>query len=155
MSVSPTNYVIYIAATREAIWSALTEGAQSRRYFFGRTVESEWRPGSSVVYRMPDGSVDVSGVIAEIDPPRFVRLTWAVERLAAEGLPQTVVTFDIEPAGEACRLIMTEDYAGPIPEAFLEGGRRGWPIILSGLKSLLETGRVPEIDLRHAMGDED
>ncbi|MCX5515620.1 hypothetical protein C3941_06780 [Kaistia algarum] len=155
MSVSPTNYVIYIAATREAIWSALTEGLQSRRYFFGRTVESDWRPGGVVRYRMPDGNVDVSGTIAEIDPPRLVRFTWTVEALKAADLPETMVSFEIEPAGEACRLTMTEDHAGPISEAFLEGGRRGWPIILSGLKSLLETGRVPEIDMRHAMGEGD
>lgn len=151
--MSTTSYVIYIAATPEAIWSALTDGNQTRDYFFGRAVESDWRPSAPVRYRMPDGSTDVSGKIVEIDPPRLVRFTWTVERLASAGLPETIVSFEIEPAGEACRLAMHEEHAGPVPEEYLEGGRRGWPIILSGLKSLLETGRVPEIDMRHLMGE--
>lgn len=149
--MSPTSYVIYIAATREAIWSALTDGEQTRAYFFGRTAESDWQAGSAVRYRMPDGSTDVSGRILEIDPPRLVRFTWRVERFP--DLPEAIVSFEIDEAGEACRLAMTEDHPTPVDEALLEGGRRGWPIILSGLKSLLETGRVPEIDMRHLMGE--
>jgi len=156
MNAAPTIYVLYIAATPEAIWDALTKAEATKRYFFGRSVDSQWRPGSEIAYRMPNGQVDVSGRILEIDPPRLVRFTWMLEWLeAARDLPQTTVSFEIEPSGEACRLTMTEDHAGPMPEALLEGGRRGWPIILSGLKSLLETGRVPEIDLRHAMPEED
>ena len=153
MNAASTDYVLYIAAPPEAIWAALTQADSTKRYFFGRSVRSSWQPGSEIVYRMPNGDIDVFGRILEIDPPRLVRFTWKVEALKAMDLPETIVSFEIVPSGEACRLTMQEEHAGPIPEAFLEGGRRGWPIILSGLKSLLETGRVPEIDMRHAMGE--
>lgn len=155
MGEQPTIYVIYIAAPQERVWAALTGSVFTKKYFFGRSVESDWNPGSAVTYRMPNGDIDVAGHIVEVDPPRLVRLTWRVEWLEeARNLPETTVSFEIEPTGEACRLTMVEDHAGPIPEAFLEGGRRGWPIILSGLKSLLETGRVPVIDMRLAMPPE-
>lgn len=156
MVLQPTTYVIYIAAPPERIWAALTLAEFTKQYFFGRRIESDWKPGATVLYRMPNGSIDVSGRILEIDPPRLVRFTWNVESIPeARDLPEAIVSFEIEPLGEVCRLTMTEDHTGPVPEKWLEGGRRGWPIILSSLKSLMEIGRVPEIDMAHAVPSED
>jgi len=63
-------------------------------------------------------------------------------------LPECIVTFQIDPLGDLVRLTMTESHPTPIDEKYLEGGRRGWPVILSGLKSLLETGRpLPKFEM--------
>jgi uncharacterized protein YndB with AHSA1/START domain len=135
-------YVIYISAAPERVWEALTQPEFTSRFFFGRTVESDWRVGSPWLLRMPDGRIDVQGEVLEADPPRRLKLTWNVvwdEAMAA--LPPTHVTYDIEPVGEAVRLTMTQANDVAPEERFLEGGRQGWPMILSGLKSLVETGR--------------
>lgn len=152
LTSEPTEYRIYIAATRERIFEALTDGDTTRDYFFGRRVESDWKAGSAVHYRMPDGSVDVAGLILEIDPPRLIRLTWRPERPGMV-LPEAIVSYEIVRFGGMCRLDLVEAHPEPIPRAHLEGGRRGWPIILSGLKTLIETGRPPEIDMLAVMNE--
>jgi len=84
----------------------------------------------------------VRGVVLESVPPRKLVVTWNVVQEQFKDLPECVVTYDIEPAGDGVvRVTMTESHPTPIPAYLLEGGRRGWPMILSGLKSLLETGR--------------
>ena len=64
-----------------------------------------------------------------------------------EKLGPTLVTYEIEPAGEAVRLTMTESHDRPLSDDILSGGRQGWPAILSGLKSLLEIGKAPMIKM--------
>ena len=141
MTTESTVYVIYIATTPEKVWTALTSSAFTTQYFFGRTVESDWKVGSPWKLYVPDGRVDVDGVVRESDPPRRLVVSWNVGWLP-EKLPEAVVSYDIEPVGaDVVRLTMTEAHPTPIPAYLLEGGRKGWPIILSGLKSILETGK--------------
>jgi uncharacterized protein YndB with AHSA1/START domain len=79
--------------------------------------------------------------VIECTPPRKLTITWNVNWPALiEKLGQTLVTYEIEPAGAAVRLTMTEAHDRPISDDILSGGRQGWPAILSSLKSLLETG---------------
>lgn len=134
-----TVYVTYIAATPDKVWAALTSSDFTTQYFFGRSIESDWRKGSPWTLRKPDGSVDVGGVVRESDPPRRLVVSWVV---AWMDLPEAIVTYDIEDLGGIVRLTMTESHPTPIPAHLLEGGRRGWPMILSGLKTLLETGKA-------------
>ena len=142
MTTQSTLYVTYIVASPERIWKALTHSDFTREYFFGRTIESDWQVGSPVRYFQPDGTLDVSGIIQEADYPRRLAYTWRVEWIPElRDLPECIVSFDLASAGEVTRLAMTEAHPTPIEEKLLEGGRKGWPIILSGLKSLLETGR--------------
>jgi uncharacterized protein YndB with AHSA1/START domain len=68
--VPKTVYVIYIAATRERVWQALTTPEFTRQYFFGRSIEIEPRSGGNFLLRMPDGRVDVKGKLVEWSPPR-------------------------------------------------------------------------------------
>jgi uncharacterized protein YndB with AHSA1/START domain len=91
--------------------------------------------------RMPDGRMDVTGRVTEWDPPRRLSATWAVDFAEFRELPECLVTYDIEPMGESVKLTMTEAHQWAVPDAILAGGRQGWPLILSGLKSLLETGK--------------
>jgi uncharacterized protein YndB with AHSA1/START domain len=142
MTTESTVYVTYIAATPERVWDALTSAEYTERYFFGRRIESDWREGSAWTLRMPDGRADVSGRVLRADPPRVLSLSWRVEwSEEMRALPECVVTYTLEPAGTLVRLTMEEAHPTPIPDELLEGGRRGWPMILSGLKTLLETGR--------------
>lgn len=138
-----TVYVTYIASTPEKIWAALTESAFTTRYFFGRAVESDWKRGSRWVMRRPDGTIDVAGEVRESDPPRKLAVSWRVESAPEfRNLPEAIVSYEIEDLGTGvARLTMTEAHPVPIPVYLLEGGRRGWPMILSGLKSLMETGK--------------
>jgi len=137
-----TIYVTYIAAPPQKVWDALTSPELTRKYFFGRRVESDWKVGSPFKLLMEDGSIDSHGKVLESDPPRRLSVTWHVEWLEEyRKLPESIVTFQIESLGDVTRLTMIESHPTPIEEKYLEGGRQGWPAVLSGLKSLLETGR--------------
>jgi uncharacterized protein YndB with AHSA1/START domain len=143
-----TVYTIYIAATPERVWQALTTAEFSRKYFSGFAVEMEERLGGSFIVRAPDGSTHISGEVLEYDPPRRLTVSWNVNWPGlVDKLGPTLVTYEIEPAGEAVRLTMSERHDRDLPDDILSGGRQGWPAILSGLKSLLETGRAPEIKM--------
>src|SRR6267154_6120677 len=137
-----TVYTIYIASTPEKVWEALTSAELSRKYFFGNTVELEPRVGGSYIVRTPDGALHISGEVVECDPPKKLTVTFNVNwPELIEKLGPTLVTYEIEQAGEAVRLTMTEAHDRPLSDDILSGGRQGWPAILSSLKSLLETGQ--------------
>ena len=136
-------YTIYIASTPEKVWQALTTAEFSKRYFFGFAVEVELKAGGDFIVRAPDGSVHIGGEVIECVYPRKLTVTWNVNWPGlVEKLGTTLVSYDIEPAGDAVRLTMTEAHDRPISDDILSGGRQGWPAILSGLKSLLETGEA-------------
>jgi uncharacterized protein YndB with AHSA1/START domain len=130
-----TVYVTYVAATSEKVWQALTSSEFTRKYFWDRDIEIEPKLGGAFALKLPDGKVNVRGKVIAWDPPRKLSVTWQVE------WPE------IAKAGEAVRLTMTESHSWNVPEAILSGGRTGWPAILSSLKSLLETGKAPAIQM--------
>jgi uncharacterized protein YndB with AHSA1/START domain len=143
-----TVYTIYIASTPQQVWQALTSAEFSRKYFFGNAVEIDLRVGGSHVMRTPDGALHISGEVIECVPPRKLTVTFNVNWPALiEKLGPTLVTYEIEPAGNAVRLTMTEAHDRPISDDILSGGRTGWPAILSSLKSLLETGEALAIKM--------
>ena len=141
-------YTIYIASTREQVWQALTSPEFSRKYFFGNTVEVELKVGGAYIVRQPDGKLHISGEVIECDPPRKLAFTFNVNWPALiDKLGATLVSYEIEPAGDAVRLTMTESHDRPLSDDILSGGRSGWPAILSSLKSLLETGEALTIKM--------
>ena len=143
-----TVYTIYIASTPEKVWEALTSAELSRKYFFGNTVELEPRVGGSYIVRTPDGALHISGEVVECDPPKKLTVTFNVNwPELIEKLGPTLVTYDIEPAGDAVRLTMSEGHDRPLSDDILSGGRQGWPAILSSLKSVLETGNALAIKM--------
>jgi uncharacterized protein YndB with AHSA1/START domain len=134
-------YVFYIRSTAQKVWDALTRSEFTSRFFFGRTVESDWQQGSPWKMVMPDGKLDVFGEVLISNPPSKLQITWTVDWVdEAEKPGPAIITYDIEQAGEAVKLTMTQhsDYA--IARKFIQAGAQGWAIILSSLKSLLETG---------------
>jgi uncharacterized protein YndB with AHSA1/START domain len=137
-----TVYVTYIASTPEKVWQALTKPEFSKQYFFGFAVGIEPRTGGRFRLLWPDGRLHVSGEVAEWTPPHRLAVTWLVEGMKDFGeLPECLVSYDIAPSGDAVRLTMTESHSWDVPRDILKGGEMGWPKILCGLKSLLETGR--------------
>ena len=136
-----TVYTIYIAATPEKVWQALTSAEFSRKYFFGNAVEVDLKVGGAYIVRTPDGAVHISGEVAECVQHRKLTFTFNVNwPELIETLGPTLVSYDIEPVGDATKLTMTESHDRPLDDDILSGGRQGWPAILSSLKSLLETG---------------
>jgi uncharacterized protein YndB with AHSA1/START domain len=138
-----TVYTIYIAATPEQVWQALTSAEFSRKYFFGNAVEVDLKIGGAYIVRAPDGALHISGEVLECDRPKKLSITFNVNwPELIEKLGPTLVSYEIEPAGDAVRLTMTESHDRPLSDDILSGGREGWPAILSSLKSLLETGEA-------------
>lgn len=134
-------YTIYIASTPEKVWEALTTAEFSRKYFSGFAIEAELKIGGAFIARAPDGSVHIGGEVIECDPPKRLTVTWNVNWPGLlEKLGPTLVTYQIEPSGEAVKLTMLQSHDRTISDDILSGGRAGWPAILSSLKSLLETG---------------
>ena len=142
-------YTIYIACTPEKVWQALTTAEFSRQYFSGFAIEADLRIGGAFVARAPDGSVHIGGEVLECDPPRKLTVTWNVNWPAlVEKLGPTLVTYLIEPAGDAVKLTMLQSHDRDIGDDILSGGREGWPAILSSLKSVLETGRPLAVQMQ-------
>ena len=137
-----TVYTIYIASTPQQVWQALTSAEFSRKYFFGNAVEVDLRVGGAYIVRTPDGALHISGEVIECAPPRRLTVTFNVNwPELIEKLGPTLVTYEIEQAGDAVRLTMSESHDWPLSDDILSGGRQGWPAILSSLKSVLETGK--------------
>ena len=133
-------FEIYIRTTPERLWEAITDSETRGKFHFGNRVTSDWTPGSR--FELANGDFLLGqGENTEVDPPRRLVQTmtclWSDE-VKAEGT--TRVTWEIEPVGDdSCRLLVTHDQMreGANPEIY-----GGWPQILSGLKTWLETGDV-------------
>lgn len=133
-------FEIYIRTTPERLWQAITEPEIRARYQFGARIESDWATGSGYEVTHPAGPRPlIEGQNLTIDPPRrLVQSYHAVwdDDIAAEGTSR--VTWEIEPVGESCRLTVIHDQLREGADEHLYGG---WPMILSGLKTWLETGQ--------------
>jgi uncharacterized protein YndB with AHSA1/START domain len=135
-------YTIYIASTPQKVWEALTKAEFSKKYFFGNAVEVDLRVGGAFIVRQSDGALHISGEVIECEPHRRLTVTFNVNWPAlVEKLGPTLVTYEIEPAGDAVKLTLLQSHDRLLSEDILSGGRQGWPAILSSLKSVLETGK--------------
>ena len=142
-------YEVYIAAAPEKVWAALTESELTRQYYYGNDVISDWKPGSSLVYRDPkDGSESIHCEIVEADPPRRLVHTFSFPET---GDAPSRVTWSIEPRGAASLLVLTHDQFTGETSTY-KSVQHGWVPILSGLKTLLETGKPIEISYPVAEG---
>jgi len=140
MAESEFVYVTFIRTTPEKLWRALTEPEFTRLFWHETTQQSEWKPGASWRLVKPDGSAADSGEIVEIDPPRQLVLTWQnhmFPEMTAEG--HSRMTYEIEPQGELVKLTLVHGMDKP-GSKLIKAVSNGWPMILSSLKSLLETG---------------
>src|SRR5579862_7082968 len=131
-------FEIYIKTTPERLWEAITDEEMRRRYTFGVGVTSDWTPGSSYQGVARGGVPILAGENLEVDPPR--RLVQSFDALWSDDVRTegtSRVTWEIEPVGDSCKLTVTHDQLRDGAHGEVYGG---WPQILSGLKTLLETG---------------
>ena len=151
MSKPKFVYVTYIRTTPEKLWAALTDPQTIRKYWFGMTVECDWKPGSPWRLEFEDGRTADTGEILEADPPkRLVIGRWQNQfkpQLSAAGMSRC--TMEIEMAdyypgvgGKAVKLTITHEAEAEHGAPLIEAVSGGWPKVLSNLKSLLETGDV-------------
>lgn len=132
-------YVTYINSTAEKVFKALTAPEMTRKYWAHLNV-SDWKVGSPWKHEdANDGTIHLVGKVIESDPPRRLVISWAFPADKDSEAKHTRVTFLVEPGPNAVRLtVMHEDLE---PGSDMEKGiRRGWPVVLSNLKTLLETG---------------
>ena len=134
-------YVTYIRATPEAIWRAITDGDQTVRYYYGTRLETTLEPGSPFRYTDADGTVAADGQILVVEPGRTLVMSFQArwdDALVAEGPVR--MTWLIEPAGpEVCKLSVIHERMGPRTTTEFTPGIA---FIVSGLKSVLETGEA-------------
>ena len=132
-------FEIYIRTTPEKVWHAIIDPETRRRFHFGSTIASDWTPGSP--YALTHSGVDgplVDGENLTVEPPRLLvqsfHAHWDDD---AESAGTSRVTWEIEPVGDSCRLTVVHDQ---LPDGVDEAIYGGWPMVLSGLKTWLETG---------------
>ena len=138
-------YVVYIRATPERIWDALTQSEFTQQYFYGSTVESDWTPGSAYI-REIDGETAIVGEVLVAERPSRLSLTFDArwdDEVAPD--PPSRVTWEIEPAGDGLsKLTVVHDGFDSETNTYRQAAG-GMPYILSGLKTLLETGEPLQV----------
>jgi uncharacterized protein YndB with AHSA1/START domain len=134
-------FEIYIKTTPERLWEAITDPDLKSKYTFGIRISTDWAPGSRYEFTGPDGTtIWGEGENLEVDPPRRLVQSYLAlwsDEVKAEGPSR--VTYEIEPVGDSCRLTIVHDELREDANSEIYGG---WPMILSGLKTLLETGEL-------------
>jgi uncharacterized protein YndB with AHSA1/START domain len=148
MAESTFVYVTYIRTTPEKLWSALTDAESIKQYWFGVRCESRWTAGSSWKLVYPDGRNTDAGEIVEAEPPRRLVIRWQNQyqpEFKAEG--ESLCTIELEAGGElessgqVVKLSLTHSIARE-PSNFIAAVSGAWPMVISNLKSLLETGAI-------------
>ena len=135
-------YVTYIAATPDKVFEAITRPEIARRYW-GHGNVSDWTPGSrwEHVRDNSEQTVELVGEVVESTPPNRLVITWANASQADDPAAYSRVTFEVEAYEDMVRLTVSHDdlIAG---SGMANGVSKGWPVVLSSLKSFLETGRA-------------
>ena len=134
-------YVTYIRSTPEKVFEAITK-PEIARHYWGHENVSDWKPGSTWEHVRADEqrTVNVVGKVVEASPPTSLVLTWASPSQAGDPASTSRVSFDVAAYEDMVRLTVTHDEL-EASSAMAKGIQQGWPMVLSSLKSLLETGQ--------------
>jgi uncharacterized protein YndB with AHSA1/START domain len=149
-------YVTYIRSTPEKVWAALTDPQTTKKYWFGITAESDFKPGSPWALKFEDGRTADTGEILEADPPRRLVIRWRNEfkpEIKAAGWSRCTMEVELVDyypryaertvdGGKAVKLTITHEAETEAGAPLIEAVSTGWPKVLSNLKSLLETGDI-------------
>ncbi len=141
-------YELFVRTSPDKLWQALTDGEMTPRYFFGTRVRSTFQAGAPIVYEGPDGAPAVTGKVVEATKEKRLTHTWKTEYDPSLSDELSTVTYLIEPRGKASKLTVTHDVtSAPKTAANVGVGQDGWSVVLSGLKTLLETGTPLELPM--------
>ena len=146
MARSTFVYETYIRSTPEKLWQALTTTELLKRCWMGASIESDWKVGSPWRAMSPDGVVFDSGEILESVPQKRLVMKWQNEwkpEFKAEGDSRCI--YEIEPLGMAVKFTITHSIERP-DSKFIASVTPAWPMVMSNLKSLLETGGVALVE---------
>src|SRR5258708_19701020 len=141
MSKPEFVYVIYIASTPEKVFAALTDAKMSEQYCAGNRVVYDWKIGAAFALKLKGEETDVTAKGLEYDPPRRLAYSFHPQHGGMDTEPPSRVTFELEQQKDQVRLTIVHDGFEPGSKAF-ESISRGWPFVLSSLKSYLEPGKV-------------
>jgi uncharacterized protein YndB with AHSA1/START domain/DNA-binding transcriptional ArsR family regulator len=130
-------YQIVISTSAEKIWEALITPEFTTKYWFGRSVISEWNVGSSVSVITPEGIEEVKGEVIEFQPNKRLSYTWQAAQEGSDAKITTVV-FEIQEMGPLTKLTILQDI--DVKDVKFQQAAAGWTFILCGIKTLLETG---------------
>lgn len=135
-------YVTFIRTTPEKLFEAIVRPELTRRYWGHENISADWQPGSDWQHVRTDEArtVDLVGKVIESDPPRRLVISWANESQKDDPEQYSLVTFDIEAQGDRVKLTVAHVDLQP-GSGMLAGISKGWPFVLSSLKSFLETGQ--------------
>ncbi|MBX7192785.1 MAG: SRPBCC domain-containing protein [Sandaracinaceae bacterium] len=136
---STQTYETFLRATPEAVWAAMTSPEQTEIYFFGSRVALEPRVGGRLVYTAGPAAL-VDGEVLALEPRHRLVTTWRVQYDPACAGEVSEVEWLLEARGEATRLLVTHRLASA-PNTAKNVGSEGWSVVLSGMKTLLETGK--------------
>lgn len=152
MNNSKFIYVTYIRTTPEKLWRALINPEFTRQFWFQTWQECDWKTGSLWQLMLPDGRVGDCGEVIEIDSYKKLILTWRNEfipEMRNEGFSR--LTYKLEKLSETVRLTLTHEIDQPNSK-LIESVSKGWPLIISSLKSLLETEKPLDETLNFPKG---
>jgi uncharacterized protein YndB with AHSA1/START domain len=137
-------YQTIINTTPEKVWRALTTSEFTKLYWFGRSVESDWKVGSAVRIVTPEGNVEVNGKVLKVEVNKCLSYTWGS---GTPGTDNTTVVFEITQMGPLVKLLIAHDI--DLTASAAQQAINGWTFILCGLKTYLETGNaLPAIPWR-------
>ena len=136
-------YTTYITSTPQKVWDAITNAEFTRQYW-GHAMVSDWKPGSKWEMVRNEGGVQMTGEVLEARAPSRLVYSWVSPENIANRAEYSRVTFEIEAVAGAVRLNVIHDQLKAGSE-MSKGITKGWPLVLSGLKSWLETGKAADI----------
>lgn len=134
-------YVSYIQSTPEKVWNALIDPEMTKLYWFNHHNASDWKVGSRWEHRLLDDPpvLHIVGKVVESDKPRRLVVTWVPPADEGNAEKTSRVTYDIEPLGSSVKLTVTHE---ELDTEMLNSVAFGWPVVISGLKTLLETNKL-------------
>lgn len=140
-------YVTYIETTPEKLWDALTNPEFTKQYWFNIAVTSDWKVGSPMKF-MQNGEAKVEGKVLIADRPKLLSYTFRETFGESSKEPHTKVTLEIEPEAGTQTVRLTVTHTDFVPNSKHRPSiSQGWPAVLSGLKSLLESGKVLKFEM--------
>lgn len=137
------HYTSYIKTTPQALFTALTTSSFIERYWFGRQLKTDWKPGSNIEVFDDKGNIDWTGEVVSYEPYKLLAYTFCpAGHPTLKNDEPSLVRFKLEPEGKSTvKLTVTHEQ---LTEGAFDAVSNGWPAILSNLKSLLESGEPLE-----------